>query len=86
MSKTEKVFYTVLKHFPNNIKGLALKEKNDIMQEFILLLLLEKRRKKYENIMQKAIRNVLRIYHGIHYSKGKIKYRRFYLNEDSENY
>jgi len=89
LSKTEKVFYTVLKHFPNNVKSLALKEKEEIMQEFILLLLLQakkRRKQKYTTLMTQAIRNILRLYHGIHYSNGKVKYRRFYLNDDIENY
>ena len=83
------VFYKVLSHYPGNIKHLALKEKDDILQEFILLLLLQakkRRKQKYTTLMTQAIRNILRIYHGVHYSKGKIKYRRFYLSDEVENY
>ena len=90
MSKTEQVFYTVLSRYPDNVKHLAIKEKDDILQEFILLLLLhskeQRKKQKYTTIMKQAIRNILRIYHGIHHSNGKIKYRRFYLNDEIENY
>lgn len=77
MSRLDGLIKGVKIHYPDYIQKLIDKEREEIIQEFFYLLFLEQRKRKKQkkliSIMQKAVRNILRIYYHMHFTNGKIK-------------
>lgn len=86
MTKVEQLFYTALSRYPQGIKKLLSKEKEDILNEFFLLVLESRkktldRKKSLINVMHRSMRNTLRTYYGIYRSRNNYKQLYVHLPE-----
>ncbi|MHA1329458.1 MAG: hypothetical protein ACTSR2_00135 [Candidatus Hodarchaeales archaeon] len=86
MTKVEQLFYTALTRYPKGIRAILNKEREDIINEFFLLILESRRktinqRKSLINVMHRSMRNTLRTYYGIYRSRNNYKQLYVHLPE-----
>lgn len=86
MAKVEQLFYTALSRYPKGIRAILNKEREDIMNEFFLLILESRRKtinqqKSLINVMHKSMRNILKTYYSIYRSNNGYKQLYVHLPE-----